>query len=391
MMKRPLTACLMLLFSLTFISGCWDQKAIQNLRYLSALGLDYVDDNYVVYAQSVDLATVAMQEKGGKSTPTPSIISIGRGDTLQNAIDNMQKNSQIPQFSGFVSALIFHERLLKKEILPTFDILNRYGLLRYTKWVFGTRDSLTEVLSDHSAFGFSPLISVLHEPYDLYRERSFIEPIQYYQFTARFWEPGNTVLLPNITIYKHSWKENEKNLLRLTLDGVHAIHRGKWNQFHPSKDLLGLRWMNPHTVFSGLVIREKSTPKATLRIQHVKLDVKTTSDGSNPRFHITVHLRGFVREVLSDVSLSFIKQNAEHQVRKQIESTYAKALAKGADIYGLESYLQKYSNKTWKEFAKNRKRRLSEDAIAGITVKLYLSDSGKMKMKWYDYPEDLLP
>jgi len=390
-MKRRLSSYFFLLLSLAIINGCWDQKAIQNLRYLSALGLDFVDGEYIVYAQSVNLGTVAKQEKGGTSQTSPAIISIGHGETFQDAMDNMQKNSQLPQFFGFVSALIFHERLLKKEILPTFDVLNRYGLLRYTKWVFGTKESLTKILSDHSATGFTPLVSILHEPYDLYRERSFIEPIQYYQFASRFWEPSNTVLVPNLTIYTHSWKENEKFLTRLTIDGVHAIHRGKWNGFHPSKDLMGLRWMNPNTAFAGLVIRTDHKPKATLRIQHVKLDVKPVSTGVKPRFKITVHVKGFVRELLSGVPSSFIKKDAEKQVKEQIMSTFTKAIEKGTDIYGLESFLQKYDNKAWKQFAKNHNRKLTKDAIIEMSVQVYLYDAGKMKLKWYNYPEDRLP
>lgn len=390
-MNRPFLAALLLLLSLTFISGCWDEKSIQDLRYLSAVGIDYVNDRYIVYAQSVDLSSVAKQENPGNSQKTIAIISIGQGETLQNAMDNMMKNAQSPQFSGFVSALIFHERLLKKDIVPSLDVLNRYGLLRYTKWVYGTREPIAQILSNHTATGYTPLLSLLHRPYELYQERSFIEPIQYFQFASRFWEPSNTVLLPNLTIYKHSWKENERYLTRLTLDGVHAIYRGKWNGFHTNKDLLGLRWMNPNTDFAGLIIHQDNKAKATLRIQHVKMDVKTLSTGDDPRFRVTIHLNGFVRELMSDVSGSDIRLDAEKQVKEQIESTFLKAIRKGTDIYGLESYLYKNDNKAWKQFAKNHNRKLSKDALAEIIVKVYLSDSGKMKLKWYDYPQDLLP
>jgi len=204
-MKRRLMACLVLLLSVSFTSGCWDQKSIQDLNYLSAIGIDYENNQYVLYAQSTDLSSVAKQETPGTNDP-PVIISIGRGETLQSAMDNMQKNAQIPLFYGFVSTLIYHERMLQKDVIATFDILNRYGLLRYTKWVFATRESIPDVLSNHSVTGFSPLTSLLHQPQDVYAQRSFIEPIRYFTFISRFWEPSNTVIIPNISIYKHAWK-----------------------------------------------------------------------------------------------------------------------------------------------------------------------------------------
>ncbi|WNC14132.1 Ger(x)C family spore germination protein [Brevibacillus brevis] len=389
-MKRRLLAAVLLFCSMPLLSGCWDQKSIQDLLYLTAIGVDYVDDQYVVYAQSSDLASVSKQESPDQ-TSSPAVIAIGRGETLQNAIDNLQKNSQIPMFNGFVNSLIFHERILKRDILPAYDILNRYGLFRYTKWVFGTRDPLEDVLSNHALTGFSPLISILHQPQDVYKQRSFIEPIQFYKFIARYWEPSNTVILPNITLYKKSWKENNDFVSRLTIDGIHAIRRGKWDGFFTNPELLGLRWINPHTEFGGLIIREKNVPKATLRIQNVRVEVVPVQGGENPRFHLHVHLKGFIREVMSKISTKDIRRIAEKEVRQQIQETFLTGVKRGADLYSLEEVLYKHDLKGWKQFSRNHANKIKAEALDGVDVHVYLSDSGKMKQNWYSYPEDLLP
>ncbi|GIO05260.1 hypothetical protein J31TS6_12880 [Brevibacillus reuszeri] len=390
-MKRQLIACLVLMLSVSFISGCWDQKSIQDLNYLSALGIDYQNNQYVLYAQSADLSSVAKQETPPGSSDPPVIISIGRGETLQSAMDNMQKNAQIPLFYGFVSTLIYHERMLQKDVIATFDILNRYGLLRYTKWVFGTRESIPEVLSNHSVTGFSPLTSLLHQPQDVYKQRSFIEPIRYFTFISRFWEPSNTVIIPNISIYKHSWKENNDYISRLTIDGIHAIYRGKWNGFFPNNDLLGLRWMNPHTEFAGLIVKENNKPKATLRIQNVHVMVKPIKTGENPRFRIDIHMNGFVREIMAKVSADYIQKDAEEQIKEQIRGTFLKGVAAGTDLYGFEEALYKQDVNAWKQFAKNHDNKIRKDALAEINIHVRLSDSGKMKLNWYHYPDHLLP
>lgn len=381
----------LLLCSFTLLTGCWDQKSIQDLLYLSAIGVDYVDNEYVIYAQSSVLASVAKQESSGVTTSPPAVIAIGRGETVQNAMDNLQKNSQVPLFSGFVSSLIYHERILKKDILPSYDILNRYGLLRYTKWVFGTREPLQDVLSNHALSGFSPLISMLHQPEEVYKQRSFIEPIQFYKFISRYWEPSNTVILPNISIYKKSWKENNNFVSRLTIDGIHAIHRGKWDGFFSNPELLGLRWLNPHTEFAGLVIREKDKPRATLRVQHIRIEIQPTQLGSNPRFQIHLHMKAFIREVMSKISSEEIKRIAEKEIVEQVRGTFLKGVERGTDLFGLEEVLYKKDISAWKQFAKNHSNRIKADALEDISVHLHLSDSGKMKQNWYNYPNDLLP
>ncbi|WP_411502530.1 Ger(x)C family spore germination protein [Brevibacillus centrosporus] len=375
---------------LTLLSGCWDQKSIQDMIYLSAFGIDFVDNEYVIYAQSSDLASVAKQEGAATGVSPPAVVSIGRGETLQNALDNLQKNSQVPMFAGFISSIIYHERLLKRNILPSYDILNRYGLVRYTKWVFGTREPLQDVLSNHALTGFSPLISLLHQPEEVYKQRSFIEPIQYFKFIERFWNPSSTIALPNITIYERSWKENNKFVSRLSVDGIHAIHRGKWEGFFPNTDLLGLRWMNPHTEFAGVIIRDKGKPKATLRIKNVRLDVHPVQKGVKPTFHVHIYMKAFVREVMGEISNEEIKRVAEKEVIEQVRGTFLKGIERGADLFNFEEALYKKDVEAWKQFAKNHENKLSAEALDGVTVHLYLSDSGKLKQNWF-YPDDLLP
>ncbi|MGN7469504.1 Ger(x)C family spore germination protein [Brevibacillus sp. SAFN-007a] len=388
-MKAARIACALLVLATSIISGCWDQKSIQDLSYLSAIGVDFINNEYVFYAQSVDLASVAKQETAGYPKSPPATISIGRGKTLMSAYDNLQKNSQIPLFLGFVSSLVFHERILQKGIISTHDILNRYGLIRYTKWVFATREPLDKVLGNYSLSGFSPLTSLLHQPKDLYQQRSFIEPIQFFRFISDFWEPSSTVLLPNIAIYERSWKENNHYVPRLTMDGVHALHRGTWKGYFPSGDLMGLRWMDENTDFAGLIIRERNIPKATISIKHVGLKVEPITTGPVPRYQLHVHLLGFIRELMSEVSPAHIQKNAEEQVREQIRGTFLKGLKKGADLYGLEKELFKKDYRAWRAYEKEHRTAPTPDSIASIHVHVHLSDSGKMKLDSTEYPSPL--
>ncbi|MFK9116608.1 hypothetical protein ACJEBK_06925 [Peribacillus frigoritolerans] len=45
-----------------FLSGCWDEKTIQDFHYITAIGIDFKDGEYIVYTQLVDFAAVAKTE-----------------------------------------------------------------------------------------------------------------------------------------------------------------------------------------------------------------------------------------------------------------------------------------------------------------------------------------
>jgi hypothetical protein len=95
--------------------------------------------------------------------------------------------------------------------------------------------------------------------------------------------------------------------------------------------------------------------------------------------------------MMSPVTLEYVKKEAEKQIAQQVRGTFANGIKKKTDLYSLESFLYRYDYPAWKRFAKNHERTLSEDAIAELNVTIHISDSGKMKFKWFEYPEDVLP
>lgn len=66
-------ACILILISQT---GCWDIKTIQDTNYFTAIGFDYQNGRYVVYAQMLDFSSVAKQEAGKAGQPPQ--IWVGR-------------------------------------------------------------------------------------------------------------------------------------------------------------------------------------------------------------------------------------------------------------------------------------------------------------------------
>ncbi len=70
------TAVLLLPF---FLTGCWSKYEVQNMNYVTAVGIDYADGQYIIYAQLLDFSTVAKLEGQQKSEQPPIWIGIGKG------------------------------------------------------------------------------------------------------------------------------------------------------------------------------------------------------------------------------------------------------------------------------------------------------------------------
>ncbi|WP_430103134.1 hypothetical protein [Paenibacillus validus] len=70
------TAVLLLPF---FLTGCWSKYEVQNMNYVTAVGIDYADGQYIIYAQLLDFSTVAKLEGQQKSEQPPVWIGRGKG------------------------------------------------------------------------------------------------------------------------------------------------------------------------------------------------------------------------------------------------------------------------------------------------------------------------
>ncbi|MFP3380764.1 Ger(x)C family spore germination protein, partial [Bacillus sp. SIMBA_069] len=83
---------ILMVMSLVLLSGCWDSKDIQDIQYISAVGIDYQNGQYVIYVQVTSFAGVAKQE-GLEPKPTPVWVAKGRGKTMNEAMNDMYKRS----------------------------------------------------------------------------------------------------------------------------------------------------------------------------------------------------------------------------------------------------------------------------------------------------------
>ncbi|SFK13254.1 hypothetical protein SAMN05518846_1099 [Brevibacillus centrosporus] len=66
-----------LLVLLFFLSGCGNSRDIQNLAYVTALGVDYVNGKYVSYVQVLNFSNIARSVDSVLGKPVPIWIGVG--------------------------------------------------------------------------------------------------------------------------------------------------------------------------------------------------------------------------------------------------------------------------------------------------------------------------
>ncbi|UVI28327.1 Ger(x)C family spore germination protein [Paenibacillus spongiae] len=370
----------MLLFPLC---GCWSAKEIQVQGYAKAIGVDFVDNEYVVYIQMLDFTSIAKSSGiGGPAAKSPVWVAKGRGSTLNMAFDDIYKSSQLPVSWGHVTAIVLSDKVLAAKNEHLLDMINRYPEIRYNAWFFGTRTSLDRLLSATPQFNLSPLVSILHSPRPNFEQYSLFNPVLFFQYITDYNEPAVSAYLPSLSITKKQWRDAEKPHDMLMIDGAFFESDGRLNGFLDRSQLVGYHWLLQDMARAPLTIEKQGTVYGGLTLSQRSTQIKPVIKGSEVRFHVKATYYGAMYEYIEPMTSEEMNRIAEETVRKQIMDTYREGLRIGVDIFGLEEKLYRKYPHMWNRLTHHGKKLLlKSDSIEQLDVKVIVPYYGKYKRK----------
>lgn len=307
------------------------------MNYITAIGIDQEDGNFVVYTQMMDFTSVAKTETGKAEKPSQVWTSKTKGKTLDMAINALYDTLQERTSWSHISCILLSENVLKSNVLTKLDTIGRYQEVRMTPWVYGTKDSIDQLFTVPAFFNLSQLNTLAHEPTEEFKQKSYIVPIRYFDFMALITEPASTVLIPNLSVDKKTWSLNQKDNPKLVINGVFAISKGVSNGLFTNDKLTGLRWLETDTKRSHILITNKRGEYAgVVVLTNPKVRKELVIVNGMPKYRVHLKLNGSVDEALDDMTKAEIEIQAAAEVREEILTTFKNGVASKTDLFSLE-------------------------------------------------------
>ncbi|RIX60467.1 Ger(x)C family spore germination protein [Paenibacillus nanensis] len=365
------------------LSGCWDLKDLQEVNYVRALGFDLKGKEFIVYAQMLDFSSIAKAE-GGKGQQAPAWIGIGRGETLTDAFSDVYRTAQLRLFYGHVSAIVIGEKLLENrdKLKEIYEVLSRYFEIRYTPWIFGTAQPVDKLLAVTSLFSFSQNVTVMHQPQETYKQRSFIRPITMRQFNVDLREPGKTTLLPSLAVSENSMKRGEKSTGMLEMNGAYIINsKDQYRGWVSYETIKGIPWVEPETIRAPVILKSKGEIEASLFLERPKIKIKPHIENGLATYTMRVELTGNMTEMVKPMTESDIERKAEEEVRREILSVFREGLKRKADLLQLEQALYRQNVREWKRLSSQGLAEPKADSLKDVKVIVKVNRTGKTKSR----------
>ncbi|RNA67946.1 Ger(x)C family spore germination protein [Alteribacter keqinensis] len=384
MKLRIITNVLLLCLSCLTLGGCWDSKELEGQYYIHSIGVDYVDEKYVVYGQIINFAGGGEDgDSGGTIGNQHENVSIakGTGESVVAAIHNLYVSTQRRIYWGHLSSVVFHERVMGEAFKNVLDDFSRYYEIRPTLWMFITSDPVNEILGTFPVMQTSILYSFLGEPGESYEQSSRVQPIRKSRFEAELYEPGRTVSLPSVNIVRKKWYDPLDYGNNLSLNKAGFLTKDSYKGSLAGADINGLVYIDDEAGRNATILRKNDRPVVTEIVTDPKLKVVPEITGDSVAFSIELAVTATVIEITEEVDEQFLIENTEKVVEGHIRRTFEKGVEIGADIYNLSHSLYRKDPEKWREFTNEAgELELTKDLLTEINVEATIIHSGAEKL-----------
>lgn len=360
-------------------AGCWNMREVEHMFYAHGAGVDYKDGKYIVYVQILDFTTLGKQEGGGQEglSSGGAWVGKGTGDSIQAALHDLYATSQRRIFWGHLNAIVISESLLKKNLREFIDMMTRYYEFRYTMWVYGTKDSVEDVLLASSVLEASPVYSQFGDPQDVFNQSSFVPPMRFFRLVRELQEPGRTTLLPMVALYEGHWADLKTNYSVVVIEGVASMTDWKLKSVFTRDRMIGLRWLYPDATRIPLEIRGDGKSLATIVFGTPKHRIIPEVRQGRARFKIQLTAGGTIGQLDKAITVDEVKERAQQVIIDEIRKTYLYGLEKKVDILNLMDVLYRKNLRDWRKIWETDDFPLDEESLAGIEVEVVLTDGGR--------------
>ncbi|MFM9332307.1 Ger(x)C family spore germination protein [Paenibacillus mesotrionivorans] len=364
---------------LLVLPGCWDMREAQNTNFITAIGVDYAQDHYVVYAQLIDFTSIAKRESGdaqSKSGSKAIWVGKGEGKSMMAALNHIYDSSQQQTVWTHVKAVILSESVMKSKMDEVFSSILRSREMRYTPWIYGTRDSMEDLLSSMTLLNLSAQTTVMFEPTSIYRQSSDVEPIHLQRLMNGIREPASTVLVPSITSQNRIWTNAGKQPPLSRTDGLFVVSKNTLQGYVPESKIRGTRFVKFYRVFRyPMTVNLPDSGNVLLLIRNPRTSMDINPEGEELQVTINLITRANMIEKNTDETVSFqdITEAGIQKIKDEIKASFEQGQRENMDLLGLEEELYRKQNAVWKAAHDSGEPLLPRFKLKEVQVKLEIN------------------
>lgn len=361
------------------LCSCWDQVTIQDLSYITAMGIEYEAQSaqYKVYGQILDFTKVAKQEVGSASSKGVSYVGHAEGPTPNLAVKHLYQSMQMEPNIDHVMTLVVADTAMP-HLKDVLDGLNRSRAVRYTVKLLATSDSIETLFHMSEQVGKSPMNTDIYQPDSNTKKLPFVVRWDLQKLTRSFAKPGAVTFIPKLDAEENHWKSKQSMGKSPTFNGACILNGMEYKGKFTDEELAGVRWFRGATKNIVIPVKKKDRIIGATHVKKTSHRIRLIDNGgASPSYRLKLNVYLILDELLAPIEEAELEQTAAQTIRDEIRSAQALGISRNIDFFGLEENAYRYHNRLWKKL---KQQGVSYQSMpVKVDVQVRLIHSGKIK------------
>lgn len=364
-MKRMFKNLIIFSLLLFCLTGCWSRRELNELAIVVGLGVDVVDDQYIVSTQVVDPSEIAVQQAGGRRAPVVTYVQ--KAETIFEAIRKITTIAPRKLYFSHLRIVVIGKGMAEKGIGELVDFLYRDHELRTDFFIVVTKDSkarsVLEVLTSLESIPANNLFESL-----LTSERAWASTmtITLDQLVGDLLKKGIEPNLSRIEVVGNKEiGDTEQNVKEVRLEahlqyfGMAALKEDKLVGWFNEDESKGLNYVlnRVKSTIVPLPCFEEKDKEIDIEIVRTKSNVKIKREKDQLKASIQFHADGNIASVnckkmdlMTKETIKNLEKEAEKVIKNSIEASVKRAQEDfKADYFGFGEVLRRKDKKYWKK------------------------------------------
>ena len=378
-MKIKKIIILLIIISLT---GCYDNKELNNIAILTATEINKVDDNYIINAEVVNPQAPDKQT----TKASPFIIYTGTGKTIQEAYRQIKLSSSRYLYPEHLQVLIINENLAKEDITEVLDFYLRDPTIRTEFNVLIGRDedilSTTTPIEEISSSSINETIKTNN------RFQGVTNLTTLNELTIMSLNPNVEIILPSIKL-KNKKKESdtEENINNTKIDTMYEL---SGLAIFKNNKLLGYLDNNQSISYNIIKNQVKSSiltyeceknkylsteiigskTKIAIKNNQININVEANTTINESNCNLKLNEAKNISSLEKDLSI-YLKNNLENDIN-YIRDNY------NSDVFGFLDEIYKHNYKEYLKIKDNWYDNIYKNYPINITTKISIVSKGNI-------------
>ncbi len=405
-MSRKSISLYLIIASISFLSGCWSQKELNELAIISATSIDKNEEGqYVKTIQLINPSNVAggLQGGGGGQSPAVTVYSV-TGDSVLEAHFNASSKISRKLYHAHANLIVFSEEVAQEDgIEDVLDAFERDPEIRPTaRVVIAHNTKAGDLLKSLTAVDKIPAEKVngTLEFTEQYRGTNLEVTLQ--DVIKTLTSEGKEPVISGFSI-KGDIEQGKKmdNILKseqdttLETDGLAIFKEGKLIDWYQEDMAKGVIWILDKIKQTDVELDRDGKKNAIVyNVIRQKTEVSADTKHDMPTITINVRAEGDIREVRTSINLKDpkvileLEKELEEKIKKLLEDTVMRTQQNKTDIFGFGEEVHRSNPEKWKKLKSDWNDNYFSNLNVEVKVEAFVRRSGLRTNSYFSEMKD---